>query len=183
MHAWPRFVRGAGPWLIKWNLAPRRRLALLTPNQPRNLEDDSGATNPMESVPKEISFGDIEGKFESVDVRIPAGDYKMGTIVLQDNMILSLDKDGVSMTISGDADGPKARFTAGQSTEKGACSVGCNNNFWTFGGKKKDALNGTLKMVGLRRRLRRESGRVTRPPAQAQLSQAPAQGVAGHAHA
>ena len=31
-----------------------------------------------------------------------------GTIVLQDNMVLSLDKDGVSMTISGDATGPAA---------------------------------------------------------------------------
>jgi len=110
------------------------------PTNWQNMDDKVSVSNPMSTIPSEISFGDASGKFESVDVRIPAGDYKMGTIVLQDNMVLSLDKDGVSMTISGDADGPKARFIAGQSTEKGECSVGCNKNFYVYDGKKKDAV-------------------------------------------
>ena len=43
----------------------------------RNLEDDSGATNPMEGVPSEISFGDLDGVESAVDVAVNSGDYNM----------------------------------------------------------------------------------------------------------
>jgi hypothetical protein len=104
---------------------------------------DDGATlvTPLgsgDAAPEEVTFGDGADHFESVDVKVSAGDYELGGLVLQDDMVLSLDEDGVVITFSEDAVGPAAQFVAGQTTEKGACSLGCHSNFYEYLGRDKE---------------------------------------------
>ena len=89
-------------------------------------------------APEEVTFGDGADGFESVDVKISAGEYELGGLVLQDDMVLSLDEDGVVITFSEDAVGPAAQFVAGQTTEKGACSLGCHSNYYEYVGRDKE---------------------------------------------
>jgi hypothetical protein len=105
--------------------------------------EDGSITIPSTGAPEEVSFGDGAGNFESIDVKVPAGEYELGGLILQDNMVLSLDEDGVVLTFSEEAVGPSAQFIAGQTTEKGACSLGCHNNFYQYVGRDAEdaALN------------------------------------------
>ena len=89
-------------------------------------------------APEEVTFGDGADNFESIDVKISAGEYELGGLVLQDDMVLSLDEDGVVITFSEEAVGPAAQFVAGQTTEKGACSLGCHNNYLEYTGRDTD---------------------------------------------
>jgi hypothetical protein len=71
----------------------------------------------------------------SIDVKVAAGNYELGALYLQDDMVLSLDSDNVIITFSEDAAGPSASFTAGQTTEKSECSLGCHTNYWEYVGQ------------------------------------------------
>lgn len=45
----------------------------------------------------------------------------------------------VTFVLDSDATGPSAAFTAGQTTEKGECSLGCHDNFYAYTGRKVES--------------------------------------------
>ena len=60
----------------------------------------------------------------------------------QDDMSITFDDNEVNFVLDEDATGPSTAFIAGQTTEKGECSLGCHDNFYQFNGRKiKDAVN------------------------------------------
>lgn len=64
--------------------------------------------------------------FYSVDAYVPGGEYDFGAqIVFEEDVVISLDEDGVMITFSENNLGPSAKFVAGQTTWKQECSMGC----------------------------------------------------------
>lgn len=80
------------------------------------------------AVPSSVAFGEAgasEGSFNPVNIRLPQGNFAMGSLRLKRNMAITLPRDGAAFVFprSG-AVGQQARFTAGQDDLDTACDAG-----------------------------------------------------------
>ena len=70
--------------------------------------------------PSSVEFSAPSGNHKPVSVRVNQGEYAVGKIVLQPNMRIQFDVEGVRLGFDSNANGAKAQFTAGQDTKNPA---------------------------------------------------------------
>ena len=86
-------------------------------------------------LPPAVEFAGADGSFSPVDVYVPEGSYAFGGLEFGDDMEMSFGEGEVTFDLDDDAGGAVKTFVAGQTTDKGECSVGCHDNFYTFDGR------------------------------------------------
>merc|ERR1719199_683094 len=104
-----------------------------------DLGSDESTDTPMSAAkPSSVEFSAPSGNHKPVSVRVNQGEYAVGKIILQPNMRIQLEVEGVRLGFDSNANGAKAQFTAGQDTKNPACSLGCHNNFYEYLGRDMD---------------------------------------------
>ena len=83
------------------------------------------------AVPSSVTFGlassrtSVRQPFNPINVRLPQGNFAMGSLLLKRNMAISLPRDGAALVFpQSGATGQPARFTAGQDDLETACDAG-----------------------------------------------------------
>lgn len=81
-----------------------------------------------------------DGSANEVDVLVKEGSYHFHSMVFPDNIMLTLDGDGVEWVLTDESEvaGPTAFFIAGQS-DTDACDLGCSENW--LEGQLADLIN------------------------------------------